>query len=424
MNPREVAVTAVNRALLGLAVAVAGLPVALVPVASSAPWPDVEHVPARRATAPVTPFEMPFPCGQAWTGTTRDSHSPSRWSVDWNRPDDEGDDVVAAAAGRVVRVDPDGGTGYGRWVMLEHLDGEQTVYAHLDTTAVTLDQRVDQAQLLGTVGNTGNSYGAHLHFEERTTAGVVPPYFHGSAFAFGSTPTSQNCPDVPLAGSFVDGPEAEVAVYRRATTARFVVQRPGASPLVIRFGGAADHPFTGDWDGDGAVDVGVRVGAQPVFRRRTAEGVVRTRFGKVKDLPVAGDWDGDGRFEVGVRRAGSDLFRMRAADGTVTTATLGDADDLPVTGDWDGDGRTDLGVFDQATATFTLRVVDADGLTWTAQVGFGRPGDLPVAGDWDGNGTTELGTWTPTTATFSQRRATSATATRSTLRTTVFGRPR
>ena len=423
--------TAVHRALLTLAVAASGVPLVLASGASEASvasperWPEVDHVPARRATAPVTPFEMPFPCGQAWTGSTRDSHSPSRWAIDWNRPDDEGDPVVAAAAGRVVRVDPDGGTGYGRWVMLEHLDGERTVYAHLDTTAVALDQSVDQAALLGTVGNTGNSFGAHLHFEERTTAGVVPPYFHGSAFVFGSTPTSQNCPDVPLAGSFVGGPEAEVAVYRRAAQGgRFLVQRPGTTPLVIRFGGASDHPFAGDWDGDGTADVGVRVGARPVFRRRTAEGVARTRFGKVKDLPVAGDWDGDGRFEVGVRRAGTDLFRMRAADGSVTTATLGDADDLPVTGDWDGDGRTDLGVFDQATATFTLRVVDADGLTWTAQVAFGQPGDLPVAGDWDGDGTTELGTWTPTTATFSQRRAASATANRSTTRTTVFGRPR
>ena len=51
------------------------------------------------AAAPLTSYEMPFPCGETWTGTTRPSHSPSPYSVDWNRPDDVGDPVVAAAAG-------------------------------------------------------------------------------------------------------------------------------------------------------------------------------------------------------------------------------------------------------------------------------------------------------------------------------------
>ncbi len=420
MSPREVAVTRVTRPALAAATALALLPVLLGATGAAA----VRDRSAARVTVPTTAFEMPFPCGQAWTGSTRDTHSPSRWSVDWNRADDAGDDVVAAAPGRVVRVDRTSGTGYGHWVMLEHLDGEQTVYAHLDDVAVSLDQTVDQGALLGTVGRTGNASGEHLHFEERTSGGVVPPYFHGTAFAFGSTLTSQNCPDVPLAGNLLDGPEAELVVFRRSATARFLVQRDGTSPRVIRFGGASDQPVLGDWDGDGLGDVGVRVAAEPVFRLRTAAGVDRTRFGSWRDLPVAGDWDGDGRWEVGVRRAGSDRFRLRGSDGVVSTVALGDADDLPVTGDWDGDGRTDVGVYDQATATFTLRVLDGEGLAWTAQVPFGQPGDLPVAGDWDGSGTTEVGVWNPATATFSQRRAASATATRATVRDRVFGRPR
>jgi hypothetical protein len=413
-------VTPVNRPALALACAAALLPAVLVAGGAAA----VRDRSAARVTVPTTAFEMPFPCGQAWTGTTRDSHSPSRWSVDWNRTDDAGDDVVAAAAGRVVRVDRTSSSGYGHWVMLEHLDGEQSVYAHLDQVAVALDQRVDQGALLGTVGSTGNSSGPHLHFEERTASGVVPPYFHGAAFAYGSTPTSQNCPDVPLAGNLLGGPEAELAVFRRTTTATFLVQRPGLKPLTIRFGAASDQPVLGDWDADGVGDVGVRAADRPVFRLRTAAGVTRTRFGVRRDLPVAGDWDGDGRWEVGVRRAGEDYFRLRRADGSATRVVLGDADDLPVTGDWDGDGRTDVGVFDQETARFTLRVVDGEGLAWTASVTFGQPGDLPVAGDWDGNGTTEVGVWHPATATFSQRRAASATAARATVRQQVFGRPR
>ena len=367
---------------------------------------------------------MPFPCGQAWTGSTRDSHSPSRNSIDWNRADDAGDPVVAAAPGVVVRADPRGTSGYGHWVMLEHPSGERTIYAHLTNVNVALGQTVDQGALLGAVGETGNAFGTHLHFEERTNGGaVLAPWFHGQAFVFGSTSTSQNCPDVPLAGNFVGGPEAELVVYRRAAKSTFLVQRPGTTPRVLRFGKATDQPLAGDWDGNGLANPGVRAPGSTLFRLRTPAGVSTVSFGAAQDLPVAGDWDGDGRWEIGVRRP-TGKFVVRAADGSTASVVLGDRDDLPVTGDWNGDGRTDLGVFDQATATFTLRVVDAGGLAWTAQVPFGQPGDLPVTGDWDGNLTTEIGVWNPATATFTQRRAASATAPRSTPRSFVFGRPR
>src|SRR5262245_14866509 len=83
--------------------------------------------------APVTAYEMPFPCGQAWTGTTRASHSPSSRAVDWNRPDDLGDQVVAAASGVVTTAEPRGTSGYGHYVRVTHGNGESTLYAHLTT---------------------------------------------------------------------------------------------------------------------------------------------------------------------------------------------------------------------------------------------------------------------------------------------------
>ena len=45
-------------------------------------------------------YQMPFPCGQQWTGTTRAGPQPQPYSIDWNRPDDDGDDVVASAPAR------------------------------------------------------------------------------------------------------------------------------------------------------------------------------------------------------------------------------------------------------------------------------------------------------------------------------------
>ena len=70
--------------------------------------------PAAARRAPVTAYQMPFPCGETWTGATRVGHSPSRYAIDWNRNPDLGAPVVAAAAGVVTtaQVTPRGG--YGR----------------------------------------------------------------------------------------------------------------------------------------------------------------------------------------------------------------------------------------------------------------------------------------------------------------------
>ena len=195
------------------------------------------------AAAPLTAYEMPFPCGQAWTGTTRPSHSPSPWSIDWNRTDDVGDPVVAAAAGVVTTAVPNGTRGYGRYVVVDHGNGESTLYGHLQTVNVGIGQTVDQGSLVGLLGDTGNATGPHLHFEERLNGKTVEPWFHGAAFAFGSTPQSQNCPDVPMAGNFVGDGVAELAVFDRATST-FQISQP-TGPILVTFGVGTDSPVVG-----------------------------------------------------------------------------------------------------------------------------------------------------------------------------------
>lgn len=80
--------------------------------------------------------------------------------------------VIAAADGTVVAVNPRGDGwegGYGNYVTIEHLINGQkfrTVYAHMHSRPlVKKGDIVKQGQKLGTMGNTGNSSGAHLHFE-------------------------------------------------------------------------------------------------------------------------------------------------------------------------------------------------------------------------------------------------------------------
>jgi hypothetical protein len=369
-----------------------------------------------KATAqPITAYEMPFPCGEVWSGSTRSSHSPSVRSVDFNRPADLGAPVLAAAAGIVTTaVTGRNKPSYGQHVIVNHGNDESTMYAHLDSVAVVVGQEVEQGELLGTVGNTGNSFGSHLHFEERSGTNVVDAWFHGSRAKMPFTQSSQNCDEIPvsayipLAGDIVGEKPAELMFFEPMTPATFLIKRPGRSDKPLPFGTSADLPLVGDWDGNGRVNPGVRTPATKVFSLRSRGKVDTVKFGKKGDLPVAGNWDGTGAWEIGVRR--KNKFVLRAAAGDVTKVVLGDANDLPVTGDWDGDGVTDLGVYDQASTTFTLIWTDSLGAKFTSTVVFGAPTDVPVTGDWDGDGITELGVWNGESQTFSPRLGQTVTA--------------
>jgi murein DD-endopeptidase MepM/ murein hydrolase activator NlpD len=73
-----------------------------------------------------------------------------------------GTPVRAAMAGRVamVGVNPV----YGKYVIIQHAEGFQTLYAHLHSTSVSRGARVSQSQRIASMGNTGYSTGPHLHF--------------------------------------------------------------------------------------------------------------------------------------------------------------------------------------------------------------------------------------------------------------------
>ena len=77
-----------------------------------------------------------------------------------------GNPVVASDSGYVIYAGWDR-TGYGKLIIIDHGNGYRTYYAHLSKIFVRVGESVGKGQRIGSVGNTGNSTGPHLHFEIR-----------------------------------------------------------------------------------------------------------------------------------------------------------------------------------------------------------------------------------------------------------------
>lgn len=84
-----------------------------------------------------------------------------------------GDPIVATADGKVVFVGYDGG--FGNNVIIQHNHGFFTRYAHMQSFRVYKGQKVQQGQIIGTIGNTGLTTGPHCHYEVHLGTSVIDP---------------------------------------------------------------------------------------------------------------------------------------------------------------------------------------------------------------------------------------------------------
>ncbi len=93
------------------------------------------------------------------------------------------DDIVAHSDGTVNWVQSglgnmkgsSGNASYGNCVKIAHLGGYETLYAHMSKVYVSNGQHVSKGQVIGHMGDSGNAYGGHLHFEVRKNGSRINP---------------------------------------------------------------------------------------------------------------------------------------------------------------------------------------------------------------------------------------------------------
>lgn len=124
-------------------------------------------------TIDLTGFHMPTP------STRITSPFGPRWRRMHNGLDlkvNIGDTIVAAFDGK-VRIVKYERRGYGKYVVIRHDNGLETVYGHLSKQLVEENQLVKAGEVIGLGGNTGRSTGSHLHFETRFLGIAINPIY-------------------------------------------------------------------------------------------------------------------------------------------------------------------------------------------------------------------------------------------------------
>jgi murein DD-endopeptidase MepM/ murein hydrolase activator NlpD len=146
--------------------------------------PATTHDPLSLSAADVVGLALPSaaalsgdePAGQAtrWVWPVRgeisqffsDSHRAIDVVSEHDAVPGHGEAIVAADAGEVVYAEWES-SGFGYLVIIDHGDGYRTYYAHLYGFYVDVGKMVERGDLVGQIGNTGNSTAPHLHFEIR-----------------------------------------------------------------------------------------------------------------------------------------------------------------------------------------------------------------------------------------------------------------
>jgi hypothetical protein len=178
---------------------------------------------------------------------------------------DEDSPILASAAGTVSFAGGSACCSYGYHVIIDHEGGFRTLYAHFAEVLVKEGQEVQQGELLGFGGSTGDADGKHLHFEIQEDGVLVDPLRF--------LPLVQNSPYVE--GKQDVGCPSEPVTLDAASTARLDLLVRAPDEYIIE-GVSISAPDSGpaypvpEVESDGPLGIALRIAPAPAASGRTA----------------------------------------------------------------------------------------------------------------------------------------------------------
>jgi hypothetical protein len=323
---------------------------------------------------------------------------------------DPGEDADALAAMREIPLRMgNASAGQQWWPFIGDFDGDRRA-----DLAAKSSRGLIQVSLMGATPNSPSQW--------------MPPFGDGQADPGGA-------PFLPLRGDWNGDGKTDLGLKARDgrwytalsdgtrfTYAAHVLSNLGSESADPS--GAPFQPLSGDWNGDGRTDLGLKTRDGRWFISLSSgagfgpPAQVLSNFGNDSADPggapftaLTGDWNGDGKTDIGLKaRDGRWYTATSTGSGFVGTALVlsgfgndfadpGGAPFQPLTGDWNKDGRTDIGLKARDGRWYTATSTGS-GFVGTALVlsGFGNealdPGAAPLqplTGDWNADGMTDIG---------------------------------
>jgi hypothetical protein len=189
--------------------------------------------------------------------------------------------IRASAGGTVTFAGGSSCCGYGYYAVVDHGDGYSTLYGHLEELAVKTGRELEQGDLIGLGGSSGNSDGKHLHFEIMLNEQYLDPLrFLAQVQGLPSRQTrAMSCPVDTLA----IGPDSTLSLrFTSGTLDGYQVEHVSLVPLGAVIGAPEVNARS-----DGQRRVTVEVAALPAASGRIYEYALGVNFGRGADKAVA-----------------------------------------------------------------------------------------------------------------------------------------
>ena len=294
----------------------------------------------------------------------------------------------------------------GNYIVLDLGSGNFAFYAHLIKGSLTVEtgDSVTRGQLIGLLGNTGNSSAPHLHFHMMSGPSTFGsngiPFVINEYNLIGQAPSTEAFDEaeingtpleiipVDIPGVHMDDLPLDLSIVKFWNGSKIGIFRPGSGLWAIKgitrtyFGRSNDIPIYKDFDGDGMDDLTI---FRPDSGLWAVKGITRVYFGGSNDNPAAADYNGNGTTDIAIFRPDSGLWAVK----NVTRVHFGSSEDEAVPGDYSGDGTDGIGIFRPSSGLWALKDVSS--------TFFGGFGDNPVPGNYGGDGTLDIGIFRPAT---------------------------